>query len=65
MDKNLGIGQLNVMTPTPYSVVKVNSTHCNNVTTSAIDINVRPAARGRLKRPRSDKLSTSAARMVG
>ena len=32
---------------------------------AAIDINVRPAARGELKRPRSDQLSTSAARVVG
>ena len=32
---------------------------------AAIDINVRPAARGRLKRPRSDKLSTSANRGTG
>ena len=32
---------------------------------TAIDINVRPAAQGRLKRLRSDKLSTSAARVVG
>ena len=32
---------------------------------AAIDITVRPAARGRLKRPRSDKLSTLAARWTG
>ena len=35
----------------------------NQWSDTAIDINVRPAARGRLKRPRSDKLSTSAARV--
>ena len=32
---------------------------------TAIVINIRPAAQGRLKRPRSDKLSTLAARVVG